>query len=526
MPRYSIIILFVCSLSLFFLNLGKTDIYILDEVKNSVCAYEMAHGSPQFVPTFNQNLRTDKPPLHYFFMEIGYLIFGYNELGARFFSGVAGMLLIFLTFYYVGMLLGKKTAWLTTLVLLSSTFVPIQFRLAVPDPYLLLLLFLALIHLYLFLEGGRSLLLFYLFAALAFLAKGLVAIVFPALIFMVYMLLTKRFTLKNCISVLHWKGLLLFLLITSPWFIYVGIETKGAWLDGFFLDHHVNRFLETREGHRGFPGLAILYAWMAVLPFGVWLFPALYKKRDFWLRNKFLLFALVTVGVVVIFFSFSRTLLPSYIGPVVPFLSILIAHSLKTKQIFKNRFRSRFGMAFLIILSLTIPIAVYYSIQQELPNLNFHWFKILGLFLLPVSAFVALHFYINRNKWYVVYTIFTAWYLFNISLHTFFLPDLVNSNSAKAAIEKFNLQTASDSLSVVAYKNFNPAFVWYFKSPVKVIPDSSSLNKFVKKAGNVMVLTNHAFENDLNANKNLILVYKQKELFENGSVIVYSHVKQ
>jgi hypothetical protein len=158
--------------------------------------------------------------------------------------------------------------------------------------------------------------------------------------------------------------------------------------------------------------------------------------------------------------------------------------------------------------------------------LNFHWFKILGLFLLPVSAFVALHFYINRIKWYVAYTIFTSWYLFNISLHTFFLPDLVNSNSVKAAIEKFNLQTASDSLNVVAYKNFNPAFVWYFKSPVEVMPDSSSLNKFIKKAGNVMVLTNHAYENDLNANKNLILVYKQKELFENGSVILYSNVKQ
>lgn len=526
MPRYAIIILFVCSLSLYFLNLSKTDIYILDEVKNSVCAYEMAYGSPLFVPTFNTNLRTDKPPLHYFFMEIGYLIFGYNELGARFFSGVAGIVLVFLVFYYTGMLLGKKTAWLTSLVLLSSTFISIQFRLAVPDPYLILLLFLTLVHLYLHIENKGSVLWLYVFAALAFLAKGLVAIVFPALIFIVYMLVVKRFTVKSCLTVLNWKGLLVFLLIVSPWFVYVGIKTNGAWLEGFFLDHHVNRFLETREGHRGFPGLAILYAWMAVFPFGVWVFSALFKKKAFWIRNKFLLFSFISVGVIVIFFSFSRTLLPSYISPAVPFLSILIGHSLKSKQIVKNRFRSRLGMALLIILSLTIPIAVYFSIKQELPNWNFQWFKLAGLLLLPVSTFLTLHFYMNRNKWGVVYIIFIAWYLFNISVHTFLLPDLLNKNAVKIATEKFNLHHKNDSLKVVAYKNFNPAFVWYLKSPIEVLPDSSSLNKYINGGRNVLVLTDHGQKNDLYVNKKLFLVFRQKELFENGEVIIYANTKQ
>ena len=52
-------------------------IYILDEARNSEAAREMWETGNYLVPYFNGNLRTDKPPFHYFFMAFGYLTVGY-----------------------------------------------------------------------------------------------------------------------------------------------------------------------------------------------------------------------------------------------------------------------------------------------------------------------------------------------------------------------------------------------------------------------------------------------------------------
>ncbi len=61
------LILFFLSLTLLLLNLDKPMIYILDEAKNAECAREMLVSGNYVVPYFNGQLRTDKPPLHYFF---------------------------------------------------------------------------------------------------------------------------------------------------------------------------------------------------------------------------------------------------------------------------------------------------------------------------------------------------------------------------------------------------------------------------------------------------------------------------
>ena len=60
-------------------------ISILDEAKNAEAAREMLSSGNFLVPFFNGELRTDKPPLHYYFMILGYKLFGVTALGARFF---------------------------------------------------------------------------------------------------------------------------------------------------------------------------------------------------------------------------------------------------------------------------------------------------------------------------------------------------------------------------------------------------------------------------------------------------------
>ena len=48
-------------------------------------------------------------------------------------------------------------------------------------------------------------------------------------------------------------GILAFLVIAAPWYVWVGLETKGLWLLGFWRTHNQNRFLAAMENHGGSP---------------------------------------------------------------------------------------------------------------------------------------------------------------------------------------------------------------------------------------------------------------------------------
>ena len=122
---------------LLLVRLGATPIYILDEAKNAQCAREMLQRGDWIVPTFNNELRTDKPPLHYFFMMAAYSMFGVNEFAARFFSAVMGLLTVLVTYLYTKKHTNAFTAFCSASVLILSTHFLFEFRLAVPDPYLI-----------------------------------------------------------------------------------------------------------------------------------------------------------------------------------------------------------------------------------------------------------------------------------------------------------------------------------------------------------------------------------------------------
>ena len=135
--KFYYILIFFTAVILCFINLGGHPIYILDEAKNAEAAREMFVNNDWLVPTFNGELRTDKPPLHYWFMMISYKIFGVSAFSARFFSAVFGVLTILSTFHYTKKFLNRKIALLTTFILCSSIFFMQEFHLAVPAPVLI-----------------------------------------------------------------------------------------------------------------------------------------------------------------------------------------------------------------------------------------------------------------------------------------------------------------------------------------------------------------------------------------------------
>src|SRR4051795_283082 len=71
-------------------GLGLTHLWDEDEPKNAVCGQEMLQRGDWIVPTFNGQLRTDKPILLYWCMLAVYNLLGVSELTAPLPAGPAG----------------------------------------------------------------------------------------------------------------------------------------------------------------------------------------------------------------------------------------------------------------------------------------------------------------------------------------------------------------------------------------------------------------------------------------------------
>ena len=250
-----------------FFRLGATPIYILDEAKNAECAREMLTNGNNIIPTFNGELRTDKPPLHYFFMMGAYKFFGQTAFAARFFSAVMGLLTVLITYLYSKKFLNAIVGFCAALVLGCSTHVLFEFRLAVPDPYLIFFVTLGIFSGFSWLQTNKSSDLYLTAAALAFatLAKGPVAIALPALCFLVWIAFKKKYWSQ----LFSWPvlvGVFLYAVIALPWYYAVYKATNGTWIRGFFIEHNLNRFSDPQEGHGGLFILTILFILIGLLP--------------------------------------------------------------------------------------------------------------------------------------------------------------------------------------------------------------------------------------------------------------------
>ena len=68
----------------FFTNLGGPRLWDRDEPRNAGCAWEMIERGDWVTPVFNDELRSHKPVLLYWFTMAAYAVFGVNEFAARF----------------------------------------------------------------------------------------------------------------------------------------------------------------------------------------------------------------------------------------------------------------------------------------------------------------------------------------------------------------------------------------------------------------------------------------------------------
>ena len=508
------LLLFFAVAALLFIRLGATPIYILDEAKNAQCAREMLLRHDFIVPTFNGELRVDKPPLHYFFMMFSYKIFGVNEFAARFFSVVMGLLTILVTYNYTKRLFNPFAAFCACVVLATSTQFLFEFRLSVPDPYLIFFITVGLFSAFTWLkENNISQLYISVVAfALATLAKGPVALALPGLCLFIWMFWNKKWK-----TFFTWHLLPAFILLCAiilPWYIAVHKATNGAWTRGFFIENNLNRFSDPQEGHGGLFYITILFVLIGLLPFMSFVGETI-KKRKRVFQNDLVKFSGIVVAVFVIFFSVSSTKLPNYAMPCYPFAAVILGSFIAS--LLKGEITSKkYPLYILIVILSVFPVAGYFAIRQEAEVASFSW--IVWPILIIPDGFIFFLVVNKKPNWQKKITAIVVLYsLFNVISLYFIYPTLYNQNPVAKTIN-----IVKNAPAILSYKNYNPGYNFYLNGNIKKYDSIDSLNIQLQKDPGAIIISRKEFLDSLQT-IGLDVIAEHRDIFELPTTIILKH---
>jgi 4-amino-4-deoxy-L-arabinose transferase-like glycosyltransferase len=332
-------LLSVVAAGLCFMRLGAPSLWDVDEGHNAEAAREMFESGNWVVPTFNFQLRTDKPALLYWLQMAAYCWCGINEFAARLPSALAAVMTVLLTYELGRRLFSAATGLLAGLVLASTVLFCAAAHFANPDALLVAFTTLSLLLFWdsfargkssWFVPAGIS-------AGLAVLAKGPVGVVLPLGVTGLFLLLSGRLRLL-------WDrrlplGVLAFLAVMLPWYFWVGAETKLVFIREFFFTHNTGRFRAVMEGHGGPVYYYLICLVLGFAPWSVFLGPVVWSalgrraRADASVEEASLpapyRFLWCWIAVYVIFFSLSATKLPNYVLPIYPPMALLTGRFLE-----------------------------------------------------------------------------------------------------------------------------------------------------------------------------------------------------
>ena len=307
-----------------------------DEGRYAEVPREMVATGDWLTPRLNGIKYFEKPPLQYWATAAAYNVFGEHHWTARLWPALTGFLGVLLIFHVGARLYGRTAGLYAALVLGSSLLYAGMAHILTLDMGLTFFLTLALAGLLLALDPradakANRLWMHVAWAgcALAVLSKGLIGVVLPVAVLVLYMLVRRDFALVRRLHPV--SGGLLFLAIGAPWFIAVSLANP-EFPQFFFIHEHLQRYITTihQRYQPWYYFIPILL--IGIMPWLATLFDALIGAFR---RNRSsgfdpTLFLLLWTGFIFVFFSLSSSKLPSYILPIFPALALIIAVRLTT----------------------------------------------------------------------------------------------------------------------------------------------------------------------------------------------------
>jgi 4-amino-4-deoxy-L-arabinose transferase-like glycosyltransferase len=302
-----------------------------DEARYAEVPREMLEARDFITPRLNGAPYFEKPPLLYWANAASFALLGQGSWSARLPTRLSGTGTALLLAFAVGRLRGRREGLLSAIFLLAAPFGFTAARMNLTDGVLTFFfaatLFAALATLRRAEAGRPTAGLAAATGALAaagFLSKGLIAVVLPGGILLLWTLATK--SLRRLGALLLSPAAPVFLAVAAPWFVLAERAHPG-FLRFFFVHEHFQRFATPAASRPGpifyFVGL-FLIGFLPGLPF------FFRGAREALRRDPLSLFLLLWLAVVLVFFSVSRSKLPPYIFPALPAAAALAARGIET----------------------------------------------------------------------------------------------------------------------------------------------------------------------------------------------------
>ncbi|MGB4521561.1 MAG: glycosyltransferase family 39 protein [Candidatus Omnitrophota bacterium] len=434
-------LLILAILSYFYFIFGNSLISLTnpDEVFYTLTAKEMVKHNTWLVPYIFDQPQFEKPIFTYLLIRAGFLLFGMTNFAARFFPALFGVFGV-LAVYALSMLgfKNKKKAFISSLVIMSSGLYIGLSRTVFTDMIFTVLILLSILSFF----WGYSqrakkdigIILFFIFAGFAVLTKGPLGALIPLLVIGAFLSIKKEIKFLFCKSFV-W-GILIFALISLPWYLLMIKKFGTTFTQEFFYNDHIRRLFEAEHLSNDTWYFYPAYMILCMFPWSLFVAVALvFLFKNCKLANPMYLFLACWISVVLVVFQFAHSKLISYIFPLFPALALLagdfiyniVVNENKNRQFFRVSLASLF-IFFLIAIGLAAAsnkFSVYLSNKAP-------FYICVGLFFILLLA--ALNF-ILRYKFFKVIYLFAALVPVFLSAIPFVKNDIEPYLSSKQACD-------------------------------------------------------------------------------------------
>lgn len=564
-------LLLICG-TLFFFRLGAARVWDVDEAIFSQTAWEMMDRGDYVVPQFNGRVLPDKPAFTYWAMIGAYKLLGPTEFAARFWSAVAGVGTVVLTYRMGSKLLNRSAGMWAGVVLGTSFNFSVIARAATPDS---LLVFFSTLSLLILLEGtlparladpscGIKLknprwprwLTAYAAMSAAVLVKGPIGVLLPVTIYALYRMwfignspdvprvargwartwrqmqnmFAPRVIAGVCWQMRPLTAIAALLIISGPWYAMVCARTSGSWLWGFLGVHNVGRFLNPMDDHSGgalyYPVVMLfgLLPWsILAAPIAIHVVRSL-KRRD--ATSPVQLFALVWVVVYVGFFSLARTKLPSYIVPAYPALALLAGGAIADWVAVPSGFSlfwRRICWGVLLTVGAGALVGFYVLNRLYLPSEQLLWL----VALVPCCGAIAGLWLSARDRIRpAMQSLAVTAALMTVILFGFVV---VRIDRYQASAQLDRVLRHRDSPALASFFYFRPSFVFYSKQPFTKLTSPDSVREFFKAhPGTAFVITTgeHMFRLAGGMPEGVSILEERPRFLQRGNIVVLGRREQ
>ncbi len=498
-------------------NIGLTD---PDETFYAQTAKEMIERHNFSTPFIFGHPQFEKPILFYWLLIFSFKLFGIAEW-ARLWPALFGTLGVVVTFLMGKAMFTRKVGLYAALILAASFLYLGSSRIVLTDIVLTVFILLSMFFFY---SGytksykTNHYILSYIFAGLAVLTKGPIGLIIPISVIALFFVIQKQFGLLRRF-IFCWQGWLLFLIVTLPWYGFVSLRFGKDFLYGFFIHENIQRFFTAEHQSNNhwwfYPAVILLgmLPWSNLLPFmcvnPFKEFSNGAKVKSSLSQPK--LFLHIWFWFVMLFFTFARSKLSSYILPLFPALCLLFALQMADIESNLNT-NKKLNFAFLtsILLTLVLLGGFIYSlfwIKENfpallLPSLSIEIILAIGICISPFLIF-------NKKVKAAIILNIVSVFIAIILTFNYLMPHLEGAFSDKMLLSQLP-KNKPIKKEILCSKIFVRGVHYYTNSPVALI--SSDKHPFYTPHSVDVLSADSEIEGFFLSEKDIVCVVNESDL--------------